>query len=51
MDVVDALYSGYGEGAPGGRGPDQGRIQNEGNAYLVKSFPNLDYVKKATIEQ
>jgi peptidyl-prolyl cis-trans isomerase A (cyclophilin A) len=51
MNVVDALYSGYGEGAPNGRGPDQGRIQFEGNAYLTKDFPNLDYVKKATIEK
>lgn len=50
MDVVDALHSGYGEGAPSGRGPDQGRIQMEGNAYLAKNFPRLDYVKKATIE-
>lgn len=51
MDVVDKLYSGYGEGAPNGAGPDQGRIQLEGNAYLTKSFPKLDYVKKATIEK
>lgn len=51
MDVVDALYSGYGEGAPQGRGPDQSRIQFEGNAYLAKDFPNLDYVRKATIER
>jgi peptidyl-prolyl cis-trans isomerase A (cyclophilin A) len=51
MDVVDALFSGYGEGAPQGRGPDQSRIQSEGNAYLVKDFPNLDYVRKATIER
>src|SRR5215471_14835552 len=51
MNVVDSLYSGYGEGAPSGRGPNQGQIQSEGNAYLVKAFPNLDYVKKATIEQ
>ncbi len=49
MKVVDALYNGYGEGAPNGRGPDQGRVQKEGNAYLANSFPNLDYVKKATI--
>ena len=49
MDVVDKLYSGYGEGAPGGRGPNQGQIQSEGNAYLTKSFPQLDYVKTATI--
>src|SRR5262249_22892748 len=49
MTVVDTLFSGYGEGAPQGRGPSQGRIQTEGNAYLTKDFPNLDYVKKATI--
>lgn len=51
MNVVDALFSGYGEGAPNGRGPDQGRIQREGNAYLTRDFPNLDFVRKATIEQ
>jgi peptidyl-prolyl cis-trans isomerase A (cyclophilin A) len=51
MNVVDALYSGYGEGAPRGRGPDQGRIQQEGNEYLTRDFPRLDYVKKATIEK
>ncbi len=49
MDVVDDLYSGYGEGAPGGKGPDQTRVQMEGNAYLEKSFPRLDYIKSATI--
>lgn len=51
MDVVDSLFSGYGEGAPRGRGPDQGRVQMQGNAYLITDFPKLDYVKKATIEQ
>lgn len=49
MEVVDALYADYGEGAPQGMGPDQGRSQSEGNAYLTKSFPNLDYTKKASI--
>jgi len=49
MEVVDALYADYGEGAPQGMGPDQGRSQSEGNAYLTKSFPNLDYIKTATI--
>ena len=29
MDVVDTLYAGYGEGAPRGRGPDQGRVQRK----------------------
>lgn len=45
MDVVDQIYSGYGEGAPSGKGPDQGKIQSEGNKYLKKQFPNLSYVK------
>lgn len=49
MDIVDALYAEYGEGAPQGRGPNQNRIQNEGNAYLQREFPQLDYVKTATI--
>ena len=49
MDVVDKIYNGYGEGAPRGRGPDQGRTQAEGNAYLAKDFPKLDYIKTATI--
>ncbi len=51
MDVVDKLYSEYGEGAPSGRGPDQGQIQAQGNAYLTKSFPQMDYIKAATIEK
>jgi len=49
MDVVDKIYSGYGEGAPSGAGPEQGRVQSEGNAYLTKDFPKLDYIKKASI--
>jgi peptidyl-prolyl cis-trans isomerase A (cyclophilin A) len=51
MDIVDKLYAGYGEGAPRGRGPDQSRIQAEGNAYLQRDFPKLDYIRKATIER
>jgi peptidyl-prolyl cis-trans isomerase A (cyclophilin A) len=51
MNVVDALNAEYGEGAPRGRGPDQGRVQMEGNAYLTKDFPKLDFVRKATIER
>lgn len=51
MDVVNKHFSGYGEAAPRGHGPDQNRIQNEGNAYLTKSFPKLDYIKKASILQ
>lgn len=49
MEVVDKLYSKYGEGAPSGHGPDQGRIQAEGKAYLEKSYPLLDTIKTAVI--
>jgi peptidyl-prolyl cis-trans isomerase A (cyclophilin A) len=45
MDIVDKLYSGYGE-APSAQ---QGRIQVEGNKYLNAAFPKLDYVTKARI--
>ena len=51
MNVVDALNGEYGEGAPDGRGPDQMRLQTEGNAYLAKDFPRMDFIKKATIER
>lgn len=49
MQPVDALYSGYGEGAPQGQGPEQGRIQREGNAYLQADFPLLDYILSAQV--
>jgi len=43
MNVVDKIYSGDGQN------PNQGLIQSQGNAYLAKSFPKLDFVKKATL--
>jgi peptidyl-prolyl cis-trans isomerase A (cyclophilin A) len=49
MENVDKIFTGYGEGAPRGKGPDQGRVQAEGNAYLMKDFPKMDYIKAATI--
>ena len=49
MDVVRQIYSDYGEGAPRGAGPAQDRIQAEGNAYLEREFPNLDYIKSAKL--
>lgn len=49
MAVVERLFAGYGEGAPAGKGPDQTRIQTEGNDYLKKEFPRLDYIKAARI--
>jgi peptidyl-prolyl cis-trans isomerase A (cyclophilin A) len=49
MDVVDALHSAYGEGAPRGAGPSQDRIQGEGNTYLDAEYPLLDSIKSARI--
>jgi peptidyl-prolyl cis-trans isomerase A (cyclophilin A) len=49
MKVVDALYGGYGEGAPNGAGPSQDSIRTKGNEYLRRAFPKLDYIKSATI--
>lgn len=49
MEIVDSLHNGYGEGPPRGRGPNQGRLQSEGNAYLKKEFAKLDWLKSAEI--
>jgi peptidyl-prolyl cis-trans isomerase A (cyclophilin A) len=49
MDVVDRLYSGYGEMRPEGKEIDPGRVENSTNAYLIPRFPKMDYVKKARI--
>jgi peptidyl-prolyl cis-trans isomerase A (cyclophilin A) len=49
-EVVDKIYTGYGEGAPRGSGPPQARVAAEGNAYLTKSFPKMDYIRTATIQ-
>ena len=45
MEAVDKINASYGER------PNQGLIQTQGNAYLEKEFPKLDYVKKAAIQQ
>ena len=43
MSVVEQIYSGYREK------PDQGQIETQGNAYLDKEYPKLDYIKSARI--
>ncbi|HSR70436.1 MAG TPA: peptidylprolyl isomerase [Acidobacteriota bacterium] len=43
MDVVESLYTGYGQQ------PNQGQIHQQGNSYLKSNFPELDYIKSAEI--
>lgn len=50
LEVVDQLYSGYGEAAGGGmRGGKQEKIFAEGNAGLDRDFPRLDKIIRATL--
>lgn len=52
MDVVDSLYSGYGERAGGGiRAGHQDPVFAGGNEYLLKNYPKLDYIIRAAIEK
>ena len=51
LDLVEKLYAGYGEGAPMGAGPDQGKLKSDGNAYLRERFAKLDSIASATIKR
>ena len=44
MEIVDGLYGGYGEA------PQQPRIEMQGNSYLEREFPQLDFIKTAQVE-
>ena len=43
MEVVDSIYSGYGEK------PRQQQIGTKGNSYLRKIFPEMDYIEHARV--
>jgi peptidyl-prolyl cis-trans isomerase A (cyclophilin A) len=45
MEFIDQIYAGYGQT------PDQSQIEAQGNSYLQKEFPMLDYIKTARITQ
>jgi peptidyl-prolyl cis-trans isomerase A (cyclophilin A) len=49
-DVVDQFYKLYGDAPPSGVGPEQSRIREEGNAYLERYFPQMDYIKTAKVQ-
>ena len=45
MNIVEMMYEGYGDNA----GPDQDQIEKQGDPYLKKGWPKLDYIKSATL--
>lgn len=48
MDVVDKLFSGYGETleeSPSSGGPSAKAIESRGNKYLQIEFPKLSYIQ------
>ncbi len=47
LEVIDKLYSGYGEMRPEGKWIDRSRVEEETNEYLVQRFPKLDYITRA----
>ncbi len=50
MEVADSLNAEYGESAGSGiRSGRQGPLFDDGNAYLAREFPRLDYIVKATV--
>lgn len=49
LEVIDQLYSGYGEMRPQGKEIDPGRVEGEANEYLAPRFPKLDYIKRSRL--
>jgi peptidyl-prolyl cis-trans isomerase A (cyclophilin A) len=49
LEVIDTLYSGYGEMRPVGKEIDPGRVEEQANEYLVPRFPKLDYILRARL--
>src|SRR5262245_56517280 len=45
MNVVEMMYEGYGDSS----GPDQDQIEKQGDPYLKKGWPKLDYIKSASL--
>jgi cyclophilin family peptidyl-prolyl cis-trans isomerase len=49
MDVADAFNGEYGEGPGGIRAGKQDAFFKGGNAWLLRHFPRLDYIKSAVV--
>ena len=49
LETLEGVYTGYGESWPRGNGPESGRIQQEGNEYLRRQYPELDYIQSCAV--
>ncbi len=50
MDVVDRLYSGYGDNSGSGmRQGHQGPLEAGGNAFVDRTYPLLDHIIRVTV--
>ena len=51
MEHVDSVYAEYGEGPGGIRAGKQDPFFAGGNAWLLKEFPRLDFIRRATVTE
>jgi peptidyl-prolyl cis-trans isomerase A (cyclophilin A) len=50
MEIADSLYADYGESAGGGiRANKQQPLFDEGNSYLKRNFPRLDFIRESVV--
>jgi len=49
QQTLDNLYKDYGDIPPFGKGPDQQKIHNRGNAYVRQNFPKVDFIQSCHI--
>lgn len=49
LEIIDNINAEYGEGPGGIRAGKQDPFFDGGNAWLLKNFPRLDYITRATV--
>ena len=47
--VLDALSTVYGDIPPWGKGPDPKLVRDQGNGYLHRDFPHLDFIRSCSV--
>eukprot|EP00929_Paragymnodinium_shiwhaense_P013309 TRINITY_DN121179_c0_g1_i1.p1 TRINITY_DN121179_c0_g1~~TRINITY_DN121179_c0_g1_i1.p1 ORF type:complete len:212 (+),score=20.46 TRINITY_DN121179_c0_g1_i1:71-706(+) len=49
MNVLDKIYTGYGDMPPWGTGPEPGQIEEKGNAYIRENFPQISFIRTCQV--